>query len=575
MKSRTFYSAIALLSAILVTLGGIGFWWLTSQNPRSLLTRGGQPEPVAAQFVPQRAPLMLSLLARPDEIWQLRQLLTPANRRFAARKEWQSLKLTLEEWVGWNYDADVRPWLGREITLAVTTADQDRDASNGDQAGYLAVLGCRDAEKAREALHLLWQNRAIAGQKLIFDTVSGVPLIYDQATLPMETSGLVGGKSSNLGLATLATAMVGDRYVLLANHPQVLREAIATFQAPDVSLAKTAAYREALRTLPPQRIGWLYTNGTPLMTWLGLEATPEEPLPPVSPGRRAAAMFISFRAIPGGLVGDVALSPTAGQTFPATSTPQTTIAPVLNLLPPDLLLATTGTQLGRLLQSLQENVGGYDLTRRSLAAFLTALSLPTNSLPPEMLTAAQGNYGLGVLSAPESAWVLLSEVNTARSFEAMDALAQQQGLTVSHIQLGNQDVTVWTRLSLARSLPSRTIDLNTEVMGLHTYLNGYEVLSNSLAGLQAVLQQTAPSDTLQQVLAAPPLSLLSADNGTTLYVNWPALVPRLTQHLPWLKLLIEGGQPLTHHLGPILIKSQDSRPSLQTGVIVLKLQENP
>ena len=151
MKSRTFYSAIALVAGLLVLVGVAGFWGLTSQTPRALLTQGGQTVPTAAQFVPRQAPVMAALLARPDRVWQLRQLLTPASRRFVARQEWQALKQSLETTVGWAYDTDVRPWLGAEVTFAVTTPDLDHDETNGLQAGYLALLSCRDVEAAREA----------------------------------------------------------------------------------------------------------------------------------------------------------------------------------------------------------------------------------------------------------------------------------------------------------------------------------------------------------------------------------------------------------------------------------------
>jgi hypothetical protein len=116
MKSRTFYTAIATLAGILLLVGIAGFWGLTSQNPRVLLTQGGQTQPQAAQFVPRQSPLMVSLLARPDRLWQLRQLLTPANQRFQVRQEWQSLQQSLENLVGWDYDIDVRPWLDEEAT---------------------------------------------------------------------------------------------------------------------------------------------------------------------------------------------------------------------------------------------------------------------------------------------------------------------------------------------------------------------------------------------------------------------------------------------------------------------------
>ncbi|MEL6383945.1 MAG: DUF3352 domain-containing protein, partial [Cyanobacteria bacterium J06626_18] len=314
MKSRTFFTAIALISGLIFLAGIAGFWGLTAQNPRTLLTKGGQEIPEAAQFVPRQAPVMVSLLARPDRLWQLRQVLTASSERFQARQEWQSLKAVLTDAVGWEYETDVRPWLGQEAAIAVTTTDLDHDDSNGEQTGYLAVLGCQDGQKAREAIHLLWQKRAISGKKLVFETVSGIPLIYDQPPvnttfkLPEPTA------ASPLTLISLASAVVSDRYVLLANDPQVLRQAIATFQAPDVSLAKESTYRASVATLPANRIGWLYANAPSLSTWLGLENT-DAVSPLATDGRRAHHLFMSFRATQAGLLGDTAIAAASGTAF--------------------------------------------------------------------------------------------------------------------------------------------------------------------------------------------------------------------------------------------------------------------
>ena len=351
MKSRTFYSAIAVVAGLLVLIGLAGFWGLTAQNPRSLLARGGQAVPTAAQFVPRQAPLMASLLARPDRLWQLRQVLTPSRRRYAARQEWQALQQSLEETLGWRYDTDLRPWLDQEVTFAVTTTDLDRSATNGLQPGYLAVLSCRDAAAAQEALHLLWQQRAATGRSLVFETVSGISLIYDKPPTDGAFQGLEGLSLGTAVGPNLASAMVGDRYVLLANSPQVLREAIATSQAPDVSLARAANYRAALAKLPPQRIGWLYANVPNLLTWLGL-AEGAAPQPIAAAGQAANFLFVSWRAFPAGLLGDTAIAAAPGDAFGTSSAPLPSALPALGLLPPETVFATAGTDLAQRLADL-------------------------------------------------------------------------------------------------------------------------------------------------------------------------------------------------------------------------------
>jgi hypothetical protein len=369
--------------------------------------------------------------------------------------------------------------------------------------------------------------------------------------------------------------MVGDRYILMGNSPQVLKTAIATFQAPDVSLAKASTYRESLKSLPANRIGWLYAKGSPLMTWLGLESQSDDQSISDFDGKRADTLFVSFRALSQGIIGDATLIPAPGTSFPVTESPAQTTTQLLELLPADTLFAIAGTHLEHLLETVSNNIGGYSLSEQASAAFLKALALPVTDIPPELLAAISGDYALGILPAQPNSWVLLAQTPDAQAFAPVDSQIQQQGMTVSHIQLGNQDVTAWTKLALSRTATDRTIDLSTKVMGLHTYLNGYEVISNSLAGLQTVLQQQGNTNSLLQ---HPPLltllTPLTQPGDTFAYGNWAQLAPKLRQEFPWLRVLENAGQPVTSHLGAFLISGYNSTPTHQDGAIALQFLDN-
>ena len=574
MKSRTFYSAIALVAGLLVLVGTAGFWGLTSQNPRALLTQGGQAVPTAAQFVPRQAPMMAALLARPDRVWQLRQLLTPANRRFIARQEWQALKQSLETTVGWAYDTDVRPWLGSEVTFAVTTPDLDHDETNGLQAGYLALLSCRDVEAAREALHVLWQQRAAQGRKLIFETVSGIPLIYDQAPNRVSSKGLRSGQAETVGLEALTSALVGDRYVLLANDPRVLRQAISTYQAPDVSLARAANYRTAITTLPPQRIGWVYANGPRLLAWLGLEDNAEFHL--TDAGEPTANfLFLSLRAFSEGLLGDTAIAPAPGQAFAVSRPSSAAMATALDLLPQSTLFATTGTDLGQRLAASDRGLGGISVAQRSFTALLEALSLAPDPAATELLPVLQGDYTMGMLPGASPTWLFLTPLPVGQSFSAVDEFAKTQGINVSQVPLGDRLLTTWTRVGVTRANAQSPLSITTQVVGVHTMVQGYQVLSTSLVGLEQVLQ-TVTTPSLSEQPAFVQLTQQFDQPGEALaYVNWPALAPTLMGQFPWLRAIAAAGQPLTGHIGAIAGSDYGSSEFLQQGSVAIRLVEDP
>ncbi|MEM1290889.1 MAG: DUF3352 domain-containing protein [Cyanobacteria bacterium P01_H01_bin.162] len=574
MKSRTFYSAIALVAGLLVLVGAAGFWGLTSQNPRALLTQGGQTVPTAAQFVPRQAPMMAALLARPDRVWQLRQLLTPANRRFVARQEWQALKQSLETTVGWAYDADVRPWLGSEVTFAVTTPDLDHDETNGLQAGYLALLSCRDVEAAREALHVLWQQRAAQGRKLIFETVSGIPLIYDQAPNRASSKGLRSAKAETVGLEALTSALVGDRYVLLANDPRVLRQAIATYQAPDVSLARAANYRTAIATLPPQRIGWVYANGPRLLAWLGKADQAESSL--ADAGEPTANfLFLSLRAFSEGLLGDTAIAAAPGQTFAVNQPHSAALTTALDLLPENTLFATTGSDLTQRVAASHRSLGGVSVAQRSFRALLESLSLSPDSASTELLPALPGDYTMGLLPGTTPTWLFLTPLAERQSWSAVDEFAKTQGINVSQVPLGDRTLTTWTRVGVTRSNAQSPLSITTQVVGVHTVVQGHQVLATSLAGLEQVLQSVTTPSLVAQPAFGQLTEQFDQPGQALTYVNWPALAPTLIDQFPWLQAIAAAGQPLTGHIGAITISDYGSSESLQQGSVAIRLVEDP
>lgn len=573
MKSRTFYSAIALLAGLLVFVGAIGFWGLTMQNPRSLISEGGQTTPEAAQFVPRQAPAMVSLLARPDRVWQLRQTLTPSKRRFAARKEWQSLKNSLETATGWDYDIDLRPWLDQEVTVAVTTTDLDRDSENGLQAGYLAVLSCRDVEAAREAMHVLWQKRAATGRNLVFEAVSGVPIIYDREPDDTLYRSMEALRLDDTLLKSLASAIVGERIVLLANDPQVLKQAIATYQAPDVSLAKASNYREAISTLPSNRIGWLYANVPNFITWLGQETT-DKLSPLSSKGKRASFLFMSLRAFSSGILGDTAIAAAPGQPFEPSRTMAQTPFSALELLPPETLFATAGTNFAQLLKSTGQNVGGYGVAQRSLQLLLSSLSIP-NIASDKVLSPLKGEYALATLANQPTTWLLVTKASEAKDLESIDAFVKEQGINVNQVHTEEGDVTTWTRFSLMRTSPQAPLQLMTQVVGVHALIDGYTVLSTSLLGLEQVLQVDESNSLSRQADFVQLVNNLDEPAGGITYVDWPNLMPTLARRFSWIRAIDQAGQPLTAHLGPIILQDRGSTQSLQEGVVAIKLLENP
>jgi hypothetical protein len=273
MKLRSFFYVLAAGAVVLLSIAVAGFFWLTSQSPLNLLKGGAVANPSTAIFVPKQAPVMVSLLVNPDRLETFRQLVaSPINRR-QSRAELNKLEGSLLTNTGLNYQRDVRPWLGDEITLAVTSLDFDRNKENAAQPGYLLAVTTKDAQRARDFLQLFYSKQAATGtQELVFEKYKGVNLIYRRP--PTGLKALLGGARQNQNYETWTSAVVGDRFVLFANHPKVLRDAINNVQVESLNLASDGEYQQMLESLAEPRIGLSFVNLPALSAWISNQPIP-------------------------------------------------------------------------------------------------------------------------------------------------------------------------------------------------------------------------------------------------------------------------------------------------------------
>jgi Protein of unknown function (DUF3352) len=222
MKRSLFFSALAAGVVALLLIGVGSFYWIRAQSPLNLLQGGTTSTPAATIFVSKQAPAMVSLLVNPNKLESLRQLVARPSERRQSRQELERFKASLVASSNLDYRQDIQPWLGEEVTLAVTSQDLDRDATNGYQPGYLMVLTSKNSVKSREFLQLLFSQRAIAGKNLVSETYQGVNIFSDSDRLDVGTH----SRAPLQNHTSLVGAAVGDRFILFANHPKVLREAI-------------------------------------------------------------------------------------------------------------------------------------------------------------------------------------------------------------------------------------------------------------------------------------------------------------------------------------------------------------
>ena len=248
MKFDAFFKILITGGVALFLLTTIGLISIATQSSIGLLTGGVTTVPQAAAFVPKQAPAMVSLLANPERVYGIRQASLPLNRRQRDRTEWQQWLKNNFNRVGLDYER-LKLWLGDEIAVSITALDYDRNPDNGMQPGYLIAARAKKIELARKFLDDFYGQHRVSQESYM-----GAKLITDRDRLTPQSN-------------VKSSAIVGD-FVLFANNPLILREAIHRAQAVSLNLEHSDFYQQAIAQVERPHIAIAYFDVPQIEAWL-------------------------------------------------------------------------------------------------------------------------------------------------------------------------------------------------------------------------------------------------------------------------------------------------------------------
>jgi hypothetical protein len=567
-----------------------------------------QDLPQAAMFIPKQAPLAASLLTSPDRL--------PPE----ALGQLQSALLADPEL---DFKRDIAPWIGAELTFAITTPDLDRDRSNGLQPGYLVAIATQQPDLAKAFMQQFWQRRALSGSDLSFEQYKGVKLIYTEASKMMPPrqvrqpsptrTGAPRKKSSApqpvlLPARDLASAVVGDRFLLFANHPKVIKDALTTTQAVGLSLADASYYQQALATLPKTEWGLAFVNVPRLGEWLSETAVTTQATTSGSAPRQTLAVALDLaKGAKPGIVAQTALI--SRDRLSEDSNPAALTAPAgaMAYIPSSAPLVFAGADLGGAWKSVSQTVSGYGTVEQLLQQALSGVEQRWHvDIPRQILTWMQGEYAIAQVPSGDPNqpvdWLLVAQRSGERAEQGLKdlaAIAQQQGLSLGEIRLGDQPVSAWTRLSTATNPvpastkasakpnrkgqsapPASQLSLQAEVVGVRASVGPYELFATSLNALDQALRTGAPADTGNKTASpsriTPALQTaiapLNPNNNGYLYLNWSGGKGLFEQEWPLLRAFEVGAQPLLQRLEAIAVSSYGVDQGVERGGVFLQLK---
>ncbi|MEH2425018.1 MAG: DUF3352 domain-containing protein [Nostoc sp.] len=551
-RQRSFIGFIVAGAIALLVIAIAGFYWFFAKSPANLI--GSTSGPSAAIFVSKLSPVMVSLLANPDRLQALER-----------EEELSKLKTSLFAKSGIDYKQDIQPWLGDEITLAITTLDIDRDRENGQQLGYLLALATKQPEKSREFVELLFSKRALAGANLAVEQYKGIKLISDNS--PPEQD-------------LLAGAVVGEGFVLFANDPKVLRDAINNVQAPDLNLTSSSEYQKATKEVPKGGLAVAFLNLPIVAKWQGLEL----------PEQLYNSQIISLALNPKGLLAETTFLTSSEILAP--SAPLSKPVGALQYIPASAGLAISGSNLS--------NLGNSDLGKLWKQATATLygskedvvfrLAKPLADVqkswginfPEDIFSWVEGEYAIALLTAKEQItpdWIFVVEKSEAveQGVARLDAIASSKGLSISPLTIDKQKISAWTELTTATKKTNvkegASFSIETKVRGLHTTLGNYEIFTSDLETMNEIL--TAKNNSIidnpnfKDSIAAIPLP-----NQGYIYLDWTKSQNLLERQVPILKLVEVLGKPFFNNLRSLTVSSYGTDTRSLKGGVFFKLHNS-
>ncbi|MBW4609520.1 MAG: DUF3352 domain-containing protein [Hassallia sp. WJT32-NPBG1] len=551
MRQNSLFGFLAAGVIVLLLIVVAGFYWFFGKSPANLVGDGTASEPGAAIFVSKNAPVMVSMLINPDRL-----------QAKSSDRELSKLKTSLLAKSGIDYKQDVQPWLGNEITLAVTSLDIDRDPANGQKLGYLMALASNQPEKSREFVDLLFSKRAIAGENLVVEQYEGVKLISDTS---LSEKGLLVGAS------------VGD-FVLFANDPKVLRDAINNVQAPDLNLTNSLQYQKALKQLPKNSLAAAFLNLPAVAEWQNLKLS--EPT--------YDSQIVSLALNSKGLLAETSLLASSATSPPSSQLSQPVGA--LNYIPETAGLAISGVDLSNLdksdLAKLWKQVttaisGSQKDVSSSLVQPLADVEKGWGiDLRRDIFSWVQGEYAIALLPREQQInpdWVFVVEKSEGvpEAISRLDAIASSQGLTVSSLTLDNQKISTWTKLTTVINNTDRgseSINLKAKAQGVHTSLGNYEIFTSSIDLMNQVLKvkdnSLVKNPDFQDSIAAIP-----QPNQGYLYLDWAKSHEIVEREIPILKLAEVVAKPFLEKVRSLIVSSYGSDTGLLKGGIFFQLNQ--
>lgn len=576
MKLRSFFSFLIAGVLALLGLSAGGFYWLTTHTPLNLLAGGPTTTPAAAVFVSKQAPLLASMLVNPDRLEALRQVFATPEERSRSHAEFEQIKKSLLANTGLDYRRDIEPWIGDEITLAVLDIDFDGDSNNGKQSGFLLAVSSKNVDRSQQFLDSYWRKQSRADKTVQSEIYKAVKINYKQVPIAnKKTSSISPFNPLSLPKTTLppsfATAAIGGSsdsgnnpsFVLFANSPNVIRDAINNVAAANLNLNNSPNYQKAFQQLTQGRIALAFVN---------LPQSQTEQNPQISLNSLAVAVGVNRR----GLLAQTALVTSRENTAsPTLSEP----VKALQYIPSASPLAVASTDLKNFWTDLSSAVStNAEVSKLVDRTFADIQQVWGVNLQQDIFNWVQGEYALGLLpnSSNSADWIFAAEksADSQKAIDKLDEIARSKEYSIGSFTLRNQKITAWTQLTTSQNLGktnNRKSAIETEAKGVRATVGKYEIFTTSVEAMDAALEAAETGSLVANLDFQTSIEPLPPSNDGYFYLDWPSSRAIWEKQIPLLRLIELSARPLFDHLRSLTVTSTGEITGIRKATIFMRL----
>jgi Protein of unknown function (DUF3352) len=244
MKKKKKPSLLLTLSAagLLIGAGSVAYWFLTQGQPLS------RDLPVGANIIPQDALLAVSLTTDTKQWQKLREFGTPETQAELDKNLVQLQQRFLAN-NGYDFQKDIQPWVGNEVTIAILAPPVGKPApkpvaTNAETASDQSVVMVLPIKNPEIANSILAQPKPLKQGKWIDRIYQGIAI--------KQTEGKAG--------ENLSAALIDKRYLVITDNPQAAERTIDAYKTK-VSLATSGGFVENFpKTSSYQPFAQFYVN---------------------------------------------------------------------------------------------------------------------------------------------------------------------------------------------------------------------------------------------------------------------------------------------------------------------------